>query len=100
MTPEQTAEFEALMPEDPIMIFAWTACLRYVVGSAERMAEFRADTGMNYTAPRSPLDSMIDDATGATHAYVMAIARWMNANVWGEVNGRACNGTEPEVGER
>jgi hypothetical protein len=46
---------------------------------------FRADTGMQWTPGRTPLERLIDEATGADTAFLEAFAAWMNREIWGAV---------------
>lgn len=62
---------------------AWAACLSWAIGKAEIRAEFEAETGRRYTAPKTPIDAAIDKATGYSDAYVAAFIEWANANIWG-----------------
>ena len=47
------------------------------------MEAFEKDTGLRYSAPRSGLEAMIDEATGLTEEIVKAFIPWFNENVWG-----------------
>jgi hypothetical protein len=72
------------MPDDPLMVPAWTACLLWAVQHPEMLQEFRVATGMQWQPGRTGLERAIDEATGADDAFVEAFVRWFNANVWGE----------------
>src|SRR5947208_188021 len=78
---------EGLMPEDPIMAGAWVGSLRYALGRADVRAAFRADTGIARAPGKTPVDRMIDEATGADFAFVKAFARWHSQNIRGEEAG-------------
>lgn len=73
-----------LMPEDPVMAAAWLGSLRFALGRPDFVAAFRAETGNTYMPGATPLESAIDDASGATLGFLRAFAGWHNANVWGE----------------
>lgn len=62
----------------------WASALQFSIGHRETLAQFTADTGLTYSAPRSPLDAMIDKATGADADAVRAFVVWFNANLWGQ----------------
>lgn len=72
----------------PLMAPAWYGSLRFALGRDDIMAAFREATGNQWKPARTPLDSMIDDATGASLAFIRAFAKWHNENIWGEVDGR------------
>lgn len=90
---------EDLMPSNALMHQAWTDCLLWAVGHAEIRKAFQKDTGISWQPSRSPIEQMIDEATGAEADHIEKFIRWFNQNVWGEVNGRACNGDEPELSQ-
>jgi len=48
------------------------------------LAEFRADTGCDFTPRLTSIDWMIDEATGRERAFVEQYVAWFNENVWGE----------------
>ena len=52
------------LPDDPILAQAWVDCLRWSIGEPESLAEFRADTGCDFTPRLTPIDRMTDEATG------------------------------------
>ena len=51
-------------------------------GAGRRLS---GEHGARLNPGRTPLDRMVDEATGADKAFLEAFAAWMNANVWGEV---------------
>jgi hypothetical protein len=73
------------LPKEPYLIPAWFGCLAWALQEPDILTAFRADTGLTWTPGRTPLERMIDDATGADAAFIAAFAAWMNHNVWGEV---------------
>lgn len=62
---------------------AWYSCLRWAVGEKEIMGRFTAETGIKFHPETSPLDWMIDDATGANKDFVFKFCDWFNENIWG-----------------
>ena len=96
---ETGASIEALMPEAEFIRPAWLGHLMFAIGNPDILAAFRADTGNNYQPTGIPINDMIDQATGVDAAFILEFIKWTNKNLWGEVNGRACNGDEPELGE-
>lgn len=97
LTHEQVSQqLEAMMPSAEFMRPAW--CSAFFVAAEQKnfLQQFKEDTGIAYRPPRSPIEEMIDEATGNQQHFVLEFAKWFNKNVWGEANGRACNGDEPE----
>lgn len=85
--------FADLEPTDPLMVWPWYDLLRFCLGQPDCVAQFRADTGETWElAGRTPLDRMIDTATGREALFFQAFAKWMNQTQWGEDGGRATNG--------
>ncbi len=87
-------EISKLMPTSRLMVPIWLGGLSFALGDDETLAQFRADTGNNWTPGRTPIDRMIDSAMGADRAFIISFIRWFNREIWGEVEGRACNGDE------
>ena len=73
-----------LAPRDPLMRLAWADCLRWAVSDPDVLAAFRAATGNQWTPGASPLDRMIDEASGAEAAFVRAFVVWHNETIWGD----------------
>jgi hypothetical protein len=73
------------LPDNLIMAQAWVDCLRWSVTEPEMLAAFRADTGCDFTPGLTPIDRMIDEATGRQRAFVEQYVAWFNENIWGEV---------------
>lgn len=94
-----SASIEALSPEEPYMLGAWLGAIHWGIGDADCVAAFRSDTGLNWVPANSPIERMIDEATGADGQFILAFVRWFNKTVWGEINGRAASGNESEGGE-
>jgi len=67
------------------MIQAWVDCLRWAIGEPECLEAFKADTRSQWIPPRTALDRMIDEATGAQEAFIRQFVDWFNANVWGSM---------------
>ncbi len=80
------------------MIGAWLSAVHWGIGDEQILAEFRTQTGLSWKPASSPIDRMIDEATGADGHFLISFVRWFNSAVWGEVNGRAASGNEPEGG--
>jgi hypothetical protein len=72
------------LPDDLIMTPAWVDYLRWSIGEPKILAEFRADTGCDFTPRLTSIDRMIDEATWRERAFVKQYVAWFNENVWGE----------------
>jgi hypothetical protein len=57
-------------PDDLIMTPAWVDCLHWSIGEPEILAEFRVDTGCDFTPRLTSIDRMINEATGRERAFV------------------------------
>lgn len=91
--PEPTFYVIDLMPDDTpeFMAPAWLSALSFTIKQDGAMRAFREATGCTYTAPMTPLEQMIDQATGADVAFLTAFIQWFNEAVWGPM-GEAPNG--------
>jgi hypothetical protein len=67
------------------MADAWLSCLFWAIAKDEIMRDFREQTGNKFQFARTPLDQMIDDATGAQEQFVRSFTEWFNQNIWGDV---------------
>lgn len=78
----------SLMPDTTpaYMAPAWLGCVQWAIGSTEVIAQFRAETGETWTPGRSGIEHMIDRATGADWMFIERFVRWVNAEIWGDVN--------------
>ena len=69
-------------------VFAYGAFLglcHYLLTQPEALEQFRIDTGhdFNHLQGRSPLDKMIDQATGRDAELFAAWGDWVAVNAWG-----------------
>lgn len=92
MTAQPT--LDEFMPKNPIMAGAWIGSLRYALTREDMMAAFRADTGNTWQPGKTTIDRMIDEATGADFDFLKAFAKWHNANVWGEEDGKPVDASD------
>jgi len=78
--------------EGPLMAGAFVGCVRFALGEPELRQQFKDETGQDITAlvTGSPIDRMIDEATGHDRAVFAAFADWVSVNLWGD-------GTEPDA---
>lgn len=65
------------------MAHAWVDALRWAIGEEKVLADFRKATGNAWTPPKTPIDAMVDSASGADKAFIEAFVAWFNENVWG-----------------
>lgn len=75
------------IPDCPVMGYMWVGCLKWAVSEPDIVARFQAETGV--TIGRTPLDRMIDAASGNDAAVVEKFVVWFGVNVWGDENGPA-----------
>ncbi len=92
---ETSATLESLGPENTMMLGAWLGAIHWGISDTHMLAAFKADTGLSYHPPKSAIERMIDESTGADGAFLIAFVRWFNEHHWGAVNGRAASGDEP-----
>jgi hypothetical protein len=85
MTAPEPLDLESLRPSDTpeYMTPAWLGCIHFALGNEGIVAEFRADTGEKWSPGATPLDRMIDEATGADRDFLVKFIEWANVNVWG-----------------
>ncbi len=76
-------DIEDHAPDNPLMLQAWMDCLHWAIGDEKILDSFSADTGCRYHAPATPLDKMIDDATGHGKDFIEKFIPWFNENIWG-----------------
>ncbi len=74
-----------LMPADTpdYMDGAWLGALHWAIGETEVLERFSAETGVHWHPGRTPIDRMIDEATGADRKFIEAFIEWFNVNIWG-----------------
>ena len=72
-----------LMPEDTpsYMAPAWLSAVTWA--ATDLKATYELETGNRVVVGATPLDRMIDEATGRDWATVKAFVAWFNENVWG-----------------
>lgn len=76
------------IPEDirdiDLMVIAWRDCLFWAVGFKPIMDQFAESTGKRLSLPKSPVEEMVDLATGHKDAELRRFIDWFNVNVWGD----------------
>lgn len=86
MSTQTDNPFRELIPPDPLMAAAWYSAVQAAVQHQPFIDAFKAETGLSWSAARSPIEQIIDEATGADIARTVAFVRWFNKNVWGDIN--------------
>ena len=71
-----------------MMDAAWAAFVRWAFQQAELRQRFTAETGIRlYSPPKSPIDALIDQATGApttiSERDLNAFVKWATVELWG-----------------
>ena len=65
---------------------AWASCLQWAITTPEIRQAFERDTGhMAFTVGTSPIERMIDEATGIHYDYLKEFAKWHDENIWGNL---------------
>ena len=71
--------------QDILAAVAYRDCLLWAVTQDDITAHFTLDTGMALPIQaRTPLDMLIDQATGYDAGFARAFVAWFNTHVWGE----------------
>ncbi len=83
-------------PDDPLMAIAWLSFLRVSIQQPQVIAAYEAERGRPFTFARmrSPIERMIDDATGFTDSELDDFIDWLNEEVWGDDPFAANSGVE------
>ena len=79
-------DLDALRPAatPAYMTPAWLGCISWALGEKEIIAAYREDTGDQFTVGRTPIERLVDKATGCDLAFLESFIRWANVqNVWG-----------------
>lgn len=62
---------------------AWRDFIVWAQTQKDVVAQFNAETGRRYLAPRSLLDALIDQASGHETKEAEAFVEWVTVNLWG-----------------
>lgn len=78
----------------PEMMPAWLGLVCWAAKMPDIVRDFEKDTGLNIMSllGRSPIDRMIDAATGYEGVLVTKWCDWVTVNLWGD-------GTDPETAQ-
>lgn len=66
---------------DPLMEAMFGSCVRWAWENPETRRAFEQETGMRSAG--SPIEAMVDDATGYDEEVAEAFVHWVIGNVWG-----------------
>ncbi len=70
--------------EEYVMGSAFLGLIDYLIRQPGAIEEFERETGMRFKLPSSPIEQMIDSATGAQTEYIRSFICWAQKNYWGE----------------
>ena len=70
------------MPEQ--LLPAWVVFLQYALGTPEIVATYRRETGDSWEPGRTPIERMIDEATGRDVQFLRDVIPWVNHELWGD----------------
>jgi hypothetical protein len=84
-----TFDILSLKPEDTpdYMTDAWLGFILFAGGETLICEQFKKDTGLTFQAATSPLDQMIDKATGHDEHLIREFVLWVNKALWGPMDG-------------
>ena len=69
---------------------AWRDGIMWAVKDPDVLVAFRDDTGTDLVEPRSPIDRLVDDATGKSRDDLARFVDWFTEEIWGaEMDPRA-----------
>lgn len=85
-----------LMPTDTpaYMCPAWLGCIRFALGDESVVRAFREETRNFWEPATTPMDRLVDEATGADWAFLVEFIQWVNVAVWGSLDGPADSSEE------
>ena len=66
------------------MYGAWIDCLVWAVSNDKVIDQYKRDTKSGFVPPNTPIERMIDEATGHGKAEVEKFVEWFNVNIWGD----------------
>lgn len=65
----------------------WASALLAASRQPEIVKAFQDETGIVFSPAKTPIDAMIDDATGRNEQIAHSFGEWFNRNVWGAWEG-------------
>ena len=71
------------MTLDDFNAIAWRDFVLFAWAEPNIRAQFTAATGLRVTPATSPIDVLVDDATGATASVLTKFVEWVTREHWG-----------------
>ncbi len=70
---------------DPLTEAAWFGFIRWAIGHPEIRARFQTETGLSLDSldRRSPIEAMVDKATGYRDDAIGRFVEWATREIWG-----------------
>ncbi|WP_454915007.1 hypothetical protein [Xanthobacter sediminis] len=69
---------------DAFMAIAWRDFIKWASTEKDLVAQFNSETGRRFMVhPRSPLEALVDAATGRASDDAEAFIEWVTVNWWG-----------------
>lgn len=65
------------------MTQAWIDFIRWASGTPALVSQFQHETGNYWQPGRTPIEQMIDEATGADRLFCVEFVKWLNTEIWG-----------------
>jgi hypothetical protein len=60
--------------DDHYMFPAYVGFLSFALGNGDILAQYRAETGDNWTPAKTPIEQMVDEATGAELRFLQSFS--------------------------
>ncbi len=75
---------------------SWFACVTHAIGEPSIRAQFKLDTGWDVDSVlmRTPIEKMVDKATGYEMMLMLKFFDWVTINIWGVEDGTQGNRVE------
>lgn len=64
------------------MMPAWLGLVHFALGQPEIVAAYRETTGDTWRPGKTPIDRMVDEATGRDRVFVQDFIGWVNVALW------------------
>lgn len=78
---------------DRLMLPAWIGFLNFACGFSDLREAYEAETGRKWALPKTYIDRLIDESTGAGEEHLLGFCEWATRTQWG------CAPTTPESGK-
>lgn len=78
--------FDEIRPDytdnNPVMTGAWASFIQWAFSESDIIAAFEAQTGNRLAVARTPIEAMVDKATGRHEHYIVAFVKWATETMW------------------